>query len=97
VRKGWKIPPAAGRWGLLAVGLAGSGMLFTHLHSTLDPAHYAMARRMNAQHITMATSALLFTLSKFTWDSWQWPRKWGQYLWLVFMLVLGLVLTLYVE
>ena len=82
---------------MLAVGLGGSFMLFTHLHSSLDPAHYAMVVRMNAQHIAMATSALGFTLSKFAWDTWQVPRKWGQYVWLTFLGILGLILTLYVE
>jgi len=97
LRKGWKIPPAIGRWGLLAVGLAGSAMLFTHLHTTLDPAHYPMVRRMNSQHLAMATCALGFTLSKFSWDTWQWPKKWGQYVWLSCLLVLGIILNMYVE
>jgi hypothetical protein len=37
-------------WGFLALGLIGSGMLFTHLHTTIEPAHEAMVRRMNAEH-----------------------------------------------
>jgi hypothetical protein len=97
LRNGWKFPPALSRWGLLAVGLGGSAMLFTHLHSTLDPAHQAMTVRMNAQHLAMATCALLFTLTKFAWDTWQRPRKWGPYLWLVCLGALGIVLNLYVE
>lgn len=97
LKKGWRVDPAFSRWGLLAVGIAGSTMLFTHLHTTLDPAHYWMTVRMNAQHVVMATFALGFTLSKFAWDTWQVPRKWGQYLWLIFLGLLGIVLNLYVE
>lgn len=97
LKRGWRINPALSRWGLLAVGLVGSAMLFTHLHTTLDPAHYAMTVRMNAQHIVMATCALLFTLSRFAWDTWQVPKKWGQYLWLIFLGLLGIALNLYVE
>jgi len=97
LKRGWQIPSAAGRWGLLTVGLAGSAMLFTHLHTTLDPAHYQMVFRMNAQHIAMATAALFFTLSKFTWDTWQWQKRGGQYLGLVFLGLLGVILNLYVE
>jgi len=97
LRKGWKANPAFARWGLLTLGLVGSGMLFTHLHRTIDPAHYAIADRMNRQHLAMATSALLFTLSKFAWDSWQVPKRGGRYLWLGFLALLGVILIMYVE
>lgn len=97
IRRGWTINPVFSRWGMLAVGVVGSGLLYTHLHSTLDPAHYAMVRRMNAQHIAMATSALLFSVSKFAWDTWQVPKRGGEYAWLLFLGILGVILTLYVE
>lgn len=93
----WSINPVVGRWGLLVVGLGGSIMLFTHLHSTLDPVHYAMVWRMNIQHMLMATMALGFTIAKFAWDTWQAPKRGGQYVWLGFLAALGVVLTLYVE
>ena len=97
LRKGIAVNPALGRWAVLGIGTVGSVMLFTHLHSTLDPAHYQQVVRMNIQHLMMATCTALFTLSKFAWDTWQVPRKWGQYLWLIFLGCLGIVLTLYVE
>jgi len=97
LRNGWKVSSAVSRWGLLTVGLVGSGMLFTHLHRTIDPAHYAIADRMNRQHLAMASSALLFTLSKFTWDTWQVPKRGGRYLWLGFLALLGVILIMYVE
>jgi hypothetical protein len=97
LRRGWRANPLLTRWGMLALALAGSGMLFTHLHQTIDPVHYAMTVRMNVQHVGMAVSALLFGVSKFAWDTWQVPRRGGQYLWLVFLACMGLILTLYVE
>jgi len=97
IRRGWKLNPLLGRWGILVIGLAGSGMLYTHLHSSMDPAHYGMVIRMNAQHVGMATSALLFALSRFAWDTWQLPRRTGPFLSLGFLGCLGLFLTLYVE
>ena len=97
VRKGWKANPALSRWGMLTLGLAGSTMLFQHFHRTIDPAHYALATRMNAQHFAMASCALAFTLSKFAWDTWRVPRKGGQYVCLAFLALLGVVLVLYVE
>jgi len=97
VCRGWKVNPAFGRWGVAVIGLVGSGMLFTHLHSSLDPAHAKMVFRMNAQHLAMATCALLFAVSKFAWETWRVPRWAGQYLWLVFLGCLGLALNLYVE
>ena len=69
----------------------------SRFRTTLHPAHYATVARMNLQHAGMATSALLFVVSKFTWDTWQFPRRDGQYLWLVFLGVLGVILNLYVE
>lgn len=97
IKKGWTLNPSIGRWGMLAIGLLGSGLLFTHLHRSLDPAHASAVFRMNAQHMAMATTALLFAVTKFTWDTWQVPKRHGQYLWLVFLGLMGLVLNLYVE
>lgn len=97
LRNQWKVAPAVSRWGTLIVGLAGSAMLFAHLHKTIDPAHYRQVTRMNLQHLGMASAALGFTLSKFAWDTWRVPHAWGKYLWLGFMGGLGLLLTLYVE
>lgn len=97
LRKGWRVNPALGRWGTLLVGVIGCSMLFTHLHQTIDPAHYPLVWRMNVQHVAMATAALLFSVSKFTWETWHWPRKGGQYLGMVFLGLLGVILTLYVE
>jgi hypothetical protein len=97
VRNNWQIPSWLGRWGMLVLGIAGSALLFRHLHTTIDPTHYAIVRRMNAQHMAMATFALLFALSKFAWDTWKVPARIGPYLWLIFLGCLGLVLTLYVE
>lgn len=97
VRNNWEIPAWLGRWGMLVIGVAGSGLLFTHLHTTIDPTHEAVVRRMNIQHMGMATFALLFALSRFAWDTWKWPTKLGPYLWLIFLGLLGLQLTLYVE
>lgn len=97
IRRGWKANPIFSRWGMLALGLVGSGMLFRHLHNTIDPAHAAIAARMNAQHIAMAICALLFAISKFAWDTWQLPRGCGRYLWLVFLAAMGVCLNLYVE
>lgn len=97
IRKGWKANPTFSRWGILALGVVGSGMLYTHLHTTIDPAHYAMVARMNFQHILMATAGLLFCLSKFAWETWRIPRRGGQYVWLGFLGLMGVILTLYVE
>jgi hypothetical protein len=97
IRRGWKVNPALSRWGTLGIGLVGSGMLFTHLHTTIDPMHYQMVDRMNAQHIAMAVTALCFALSKFAWDTWQVPRRGGQYAWLICLGVMGAILALYVE
>jgi len=97
LRGKWSLNPFLSRWGMLAIGIVGSAMLFMHRHETIDPDHYAMVFRMNAQHMAMATSALLFALSKFAWDTWQAPRKWGQYLWLMCLGCLGVILVLYVE
>ncbi len=97
IKRGTPINPALGKWGVLVIGVAGSAMLFTHLHTTIDPAHYAIVNRMNVQHLGMATSALGFALSKFVWETWRTPRNWGQYLWLIFLGMLGMFLTLYVE
>ena len=98
IRKGWKVNPSLGRWGVLLVGAVGSGILFTHLHDTLDPAHYADVWRMNAQHIAMAIFGLLFAISKFAWDTWRFPgTRWGKYLWLACLAGMGVVLNLYVE
>jgi hypothetical protein len=97
VKGGYKVNPALSRWGMLSVGIVGSTMLYTHFHRTIDPEHYFIATRMNIQHFLMATTSLGFALSKFAWDTWQVPRKGGQYLWLIFLLVLGIVLTMYVE
>jgi putative copper resistance protein D len=97
LRKGWKVNSAVSRWAMLTLGLVGSGMLFTHLHRTIDPTHYAIADRMNRQHLAMASSALLFALSKFAWDTWQVPKRGGRYLWLGFLALLGLILVMYVE
>jgi hypothetical protein len=91
------VNPILSRWTLLVIGLVGSGMLFTHLHTTIDPTHYAATARMNAQHLAMATAALLFTLSKFAWDTWEVPKKWGRFLWLFCLGALGMILILYVE
>jgi len=97
IRKGWTVNPAMSRWGTLIIGGIGCWLLFSHLHSTLDPAHEKAVRRMNLQHQAMATSVLFFTLSKFAWEAWKVPRKWGQYLWLIFLGILGLLLNLYAE
>lgn len=97
IRSGMKVNPTFSRWGILALGVVGSGMLYTHLHATIDPAHYQEVARMNFQHILMATISLLFCLSKFAWETWRFPRKGGQYVWLGFLGALGVVLTLYVE
>ena len=97
VRRGWKMSPLLSGWGVLAVGLVGGGMLFVHGHSTIDPAHASAVRRANAQHLAMGVSVVLFAVSKFAWDTWQVPRPWGRYLHLVFLGLLGIVLTLYVE
>jgi len=56
-----------------------------------------MVQRMNAQHIAMAVAVLLFGVSKFVWDTWRVPHRWGQYAWLVCLGMLGLVLNLYTE
>jgi hypothetical protein len=97
LRKGWHVNPALGRWGILLVGVVGTGMLYTHLHQTIDPAHYKLVIRMNIQHVAMATTALLFCVSKFIWDTWRWPKHGGPYVSLSCLLALGLILTLYVE
>lgn len=97
LRNGWHVNSTLSRWALLSLGLVGSGMLFTHLHRTIDPAHYAIADRMNRQHLAMATSSLLFAVSKFSWDTWQVPRRGGRYLWLGFLALLGVILVMYVE
>jgi hypothetical protein len=97
VRKGWSLNPSFSRWGILAIGMIGSTMLYNHLHTTLEPAHYAMVERMNAEHVAMGTAVLLFAVSKFVWDTWQVPRRWGKYLWLIFLGILGVMLNLYVE
>jgi hypothetical protein len=97
IRHGWTLNPSFTRWGILAIGAIGSGMLFTHLHTTLEPAHAAMIRRMNAQHLAMAAAVLGLAVSKFAWDTWRVPRGWGQYLWLLCLGFLGLLLNLYVE
>jgi hypothetical protein len=97
IKRGLRVNPVLSRWGVLTIGLAGSAMLFTHLHSTLDPAHYAMVVRMNLQHIAMATAALAFSLSKFAWDSWRFPRAWGQFLPIGCLAALGVILVMYVE
>jgi hypothetical protein len=97
LKKGWSVNPALSRWGMLAVGLAGSIMLFTHLHTSLEPAHEKMVARMNAEHMAMAAAALLFSLSKFAWDAWRVPKRGGEYLWLGLLGVLGIILTMYVE
>jgi hypothetical protein len=97
VRNGWRLNPSLTRWGVLAIGLIGSTMLYTNLHETLEPAHYAMVRRMNSEHVTMATTVLLFAVSKVVWDTWHLPRRWGQYLGLIFLGILGILLNLYVE
>lgn len=97
IRSGWKANPTFSRWGVLALGVVGAGMLYSHLHVTIDPAHYREVARMNFQHILMATAALLFCLSKFVWETWRIPRAGGQYVWLGFLGALGLILCLYVE
>jgi hypothetical protein len=97
IRSGWKVNPTFGRWGILALGVVGAGMLYSHLHTTIDPAHYDLVKRMNFQHILMATAALLFCLSKFVWETWQVPKRGGQYVWLGFLGALGVILCLYVE
>jgi hypothetical protein len=97
IRGRLQVNPVLSRWALPVIGLGGSAMLFNHLHTTIDPAHYRLVWRMNVQHLLMATCALGFTLSKFAWDTWQVPRKWGQFLWLFFLGALGVVLILYVE
>lgn len=97
IRNGWKINPTMGRWGVLVIGVAGSVMLYTHLHSSLDPAHARIVTRMNGEHIAMATACLGFAVSKFAWDTWQLPRKGGAYVWLGFLGALGLILNFYVE
>ena len=45
----------------------------------------------------MATAVLLFGVSKFVWDTWRLPRRWGQYVWLVCLGLLGVILNMYVE
>ena len=97
IRNNWQIPSWLGRYGMLVIGVVGSGMLFTHLHTSIDPTHQAAVWRMNLQHMGMATLALLFALSKFAYDTWKWPTKLGPYMWLIFLGLLGLLLTLYVE
>jgi putative copper resistance protein D len=97
IRRGWKVNPALSRWGILAIAVIGGGMLFTHLHHTIDPAHTPMVRRMNLEHLGMATAVTLFGVSKFVWDTWKVPRGWGRSLWLIFLGILGLFLALYVE
>ena len=96
IRKGWKVDPSLSRWGALLVGVAGSAMLFGHLHQTIDPAHAALAARMNFQHLAMATSILLFAVSRFAWETWRKPR-WLAYLPFAFLGMLGVILTMYVE
>jgi hypothetical protein len=97
IRNGWRLNPSFGRWGILVIGAVGSTLLFRHLHQTLDPAHYAMVQRMNAEHIAMAAAVLLFATSKFVWETWKVPRRWGQYHWLVWLGILGVMLNMYVE
>ena len=97
IRKGWQVNPVLSRWTIFVIGVIGTTTLYMHRHETIDPEHYAMVARMNAQHVAMATTAGLFTLSKFAWDTWQVPRKGGQYVWLVFLGILGVLLALYVE
>ena len=97
IRKGLRVNPAFGKWGALTIGLGGSIMLYTHLHSTIDPTHFAMAWRMNVQHLMMATCALLISVTKFVWETWRQPRRGGEYVWLVWLMLLGVVLLLYVE
>jgi hypothetical protein len=97
VRRGWAVSPLLSGWGILIVGLVGGGMLLGHGHHTIDPAHAAMVRRANAEHVAMGVSVILFGVSKFVWDTWQAPRPWGRYLHLVFLGLLGVILTLYVE
>jgi hypothetical protein len=97
LRRGGKLNASLTRWGVLAIGAIGSTMLFTHLHTTLEPAHAARVRRMNAEHLAMAAAIVGFAISKFVWDTWRVPHRWGQYLWLLCLGCLGLLLTLYVE
>jgi hypothetical protein len=97
VRRGWKMSPLLSGWGVLVVGLVGGGMLLVHGHTTIDPAHVATVRRANAEHVVMGFCVLFFSLSKFVWDIWQVPHRWGRYLHLVFLALLGVALTLYVE
>jgi hypothetical protein len=97
VRSSMAVNPVLSRWGILLLGLVGSALLFRHQHHTLDPAHEWMVRRMNVQHLAMGSAGLLFALSKFAWDTWQIPRNWGRYLWLLFLMVLGILLNLYIE
>jgi hypothetical protein len=97
LRRGWKLNPALGHWGILTIAGVGGGMLFTHLHTTIDPAHAVMVRRMNLEHLAMATAVLGIAVSKFAWDRWRVPRRGGQYLWLVCLGLLGFLLNLYVE
>jgi putative copper resistance protein D len=97
LQHGWSLNRAITGWGVLALGLTGGVILFAHMHITIEPAHAAMVRRMNAEHVVMATAVLGLGVCKFVWDKWQVPRGWGQYLWLVCLGLLGLVLNLYVE
>jgi hypothetical protein len=97
VRRGWKISPLLSGWGVLGVSLIGGGMLVIHRHTALDPAHMPAVRRENAEHLAMAASVLLFGVSKWVWDTWHLSRRWGGYLHLVFLGLLGVVLALYVE
>jgi hypothetical protein len=97
VRRGWAVSPLLSGWGILIVGLVGGGMLLVHGHHTIDPAHAAAVRRVNAQHVAMGVSVILFGVSKFVWDTWQVPRPWGRYLHLAFLGLLGVILSLYVE
>jgi hypothetical protein len=96
LQHGWRLNRAITGWGVLALGLIGSIILFTHRHTTIEPAHAAMVLRMNAEHMAMATAVLGLGLFKFAWDKWRVPQPWGQYIWLVCLGILGLVLNLYV-
>jgi hypothetical protein len=97
LRRGWKVNPALGRWGIMVIAVIGGGMLFFHQHHTIDPAHYPMVRRVNTEHLAMAGAVILMGVSKFVWDTWKVPRQWGQYLWLFGLGLLGVILALYVE
>jgi hypothetical protein len=97
LQHGWRLNRAITGWGVLALGLIGSVILFTHRHTTIEPAHAAMVLRMNAEHMAMAAAVLGLGLFKFAWEKWRVPQLWGQYIWLVCLGILGLVLNLYVE